>query len=79
MYLYEYQHAPSMLQAERPSFVGSDHGDEILTVLGFCFTTSHVTLLGKCNVKISGSIEHLISEQSLASWSEKGFTGLSLF
>ncbi|CAJ1057258.1 liver carboxylesterase 2-like [Xyrichtys novacula] len=44
VYLYEYQHPPQFLQAKRPSFVRADHGDEIFTALGFCFTTKHVTL-----------------------------------
>uniref|UniRef100_A0A3Q2VIY7 Carboxylic ester hydrolase n=1 Tax=Haplochromis burtoni TaxID=8153 RepID=A0A3Q2VIY7_HAPBU len=35
VYLYEYQHPPKFLQQKRPSFVGTDHGDEIFTVLGF--------------------------------------------
>ncbi|XP_034443060.1 fatty acyl-CoA hydrolase precursor, medium chain-like isoform X2 [Hippoglossus hippoglossus] len=48
VYLYEYHHAPSALKAKRPSFVGCDHGDEIFTVSGFCFTTTHVKLLDKC-------------------------------
>ncbi|XP_053176044.1 fatty acyl-CoA hydrolase precursor, medium chain-like [Scomber japonicus] len=48
VYLYEYQHPPKFLQAKRPSFVGSDHGDEIFTVLGFCFTTTHVKLADAC-------------------------------
>ncbi|XP_019934716.2 fatty acyl-CoA hydrolase precursor, medium chain [Paralichthys olivaceus] len=48
VYLYEYQHAPNMLKLKRPSFVGSDHGDEIFTVLGFCFTTTHVKLHDEC-------------------------------
>ncbi|KAA8590276.1 hypothetical protein FQN60_014210 [Etheostoma spectabile] len=47
VYLYEYQHPPKFLQAKRPSFVGSDHGDEIFAVLGFCFTTTHIKLSGK--------------------------------
>ncbi|XP_042084970.1 liver carboxylesterase 1F-like [Haplochromis burtoni] len=48
VYLYEYQHPPKFLQQKRPSFVGTDHGDEIFTVLGFCFTTSHVRLPDPC-------------------------------
>lgn len=44
VYLYEYQHSLKMVQKRRPSFVGSDHTDEIFTVLGFCFTTTHVKL-----------------------------------
>uniref|UniRef100_A0A3Q1ETV6 Carboxylic ester hydrolase n=1 Tax=Acanthochromis polyacanthus TaxID=80966 RepID=A0A3Q1ETV6_9TELE len=49
LYLYEYQHPPSFLQKKRPSFVGTDHADEIFAVFGLCFTTAHVKLLGKCN------------------------------
>ncbi|AWP08665.1 putative liver carboxylesterase 2-like [Scophthalmus maximus] len=48
VFLYEYQHAPSFLQAKRPSFVRSDHGDEIITVLGLCLTTTHVTFTDQC-------------------------------
>ncbi|XP_041651212.1 uncharacterized protein ces2b isoform X2 [Cheilinus undulatus] len=48
VYLYEYQHPPQFLQSNRPSFVKADHGDEIFTVLGYCFTTKHVTLQDAC-------------------------------
>ncbi|XP_026032146.1 liver carboxylesterase 2-like [Astatotilapia calliptera] len=48
VYLYEYQHPPKFLQQKRLSFVGSDHGDEIFIVLGFCFTTTHVRLPDPC-------------------------------
>ncbi|KAM4734643.1 fatty acyl-CoA hydrolase precursor, medium chain [Anableps anableps] len=48
VYLYEYHHAPKILQKARPSFVKSDHGDEIFTVLGYCFTTTHVKLTDAC-------------------------------
>ncbi|KAM3608687.1 uncharacterized protein V6R79_003148 [Siganus canaliculatus] len=49
VYLYEYQHAPSFLQSKRPNFVKSDHGDEIFTVFGLCFTTTHVELADGCS------------------------------
>ncbi|XP_076741781.1 cocaine esterase-like [Maylandia zebra] len=48
VYLYEYQHPPKFLQQKRPSFVGTDHADEIFTVLGFCFTTTHIRLPNPC-------------------------------
>ncbi|XP_031696645.1 liver carboxylesterase 2-like [Anarrhichthys ocellatus] len=48
VYLYEYQHSPKFLLDRRPSFVGSDHGDELFSVFGWCFTTSHVTLAVPC-------------------------------
>ncbi|KAM8891279.1 cocaine esterase-like [Spinachia spinachia] len=49
VYLYEYRHAPTFLRPTRPSFVGSDHGDEIFAVFGFCFTTTHVKLSVACD------------------------------
>ncbi|KAK6318065.1 hypothetical protein J4Q44_G00113560 [Coregonus suidteri] len=45
VYLYEFQQTPSMLKKMRPSFVGSDHGDELMFVFGYCFT-SHVIMDG---------------------------------
>ncbi|KAM3608809.1 uncharacterized protein V6R79_005118 [Siganus canaliculatus] len=51
VYLYEYQHIPSFLQSKRPSFVKCDHADEIFTVLGFCFTTTHVKVAGKRHIE----------------------------
>uniref|UniRef100_A0A3Q4GBF4 Carboxylic ester hydrolase n=1 Tax=Neolamprologus brichardi TaxID=32507 RepID=A0A3Q4GBF4_NEOBR len=51
VYLYEYQHPPKFLQQKRPSFVGTDHGDEMFTVFELCFTTTHVKLLSKIMMK----------------------------
>uniref|UniRef100_A0A3Q2ZPE3 Carboxylic ester hydrolase n=1 Tax=Kryptolebias marmoratus TaxID=37003 RepID=A0A3Q2ZPE3_KRYMA len=42
VYLYEYQHPPTILQKMRPSFVRSDHTDEIFMVFGHCFSTTHI-------------------------------------
>ncbi|XP_056108139.1 fatty acyl-CoA hydrolase precursor, medium chain [Rhinichthys klamathensis goyatoka] len=47
VYVYEFQHPPSILQKKRPSFVGSDHGDEIVFVFGFCFADGHIKLEDK--------------------------------
>ncbi len=47
VYMYEFQHPPSILQKKRPSFVGSDHGDEVIFVLGFCFADGRIKLDGK--------------------------------
>ncbi|XP_073687509.1 uncharacterized protein ces2b isoform X3 [Garra rufa] len=47
VYVYEFQHAPSVLQKKRPSFAGSDHGDEVLFVLGFCFANGHIKMEGE--------------------------------
>ncbi|KAK2842093.1 hypothetical protein Q5P01_012293 [Channa striata] len=48
VYLYEYQHPPEFLQKKRPSFVRCDHGDDLFTVFGFCFTTTHIQLKNGC-------------------------------
>uniref|UniRef100_A0A3Q2QFV3 Carboxylesterase type B domain-containing protein n=1 Tax=Fundulus heteroclitus TaxID=8078 RepID=A0A3Q2QFV3_FUNHE len=48
VYLYEYHYAPKFLQKKRPSFVKCDHADELFSVLGFCFTTTHVKLVDAC-------------------------------
>uniref|UniRef100_A0A8C1WC11 Carboxylic ester hydrolase n=1 Tax=Cyprinus carpio TaxID=7962 RepID=A0A8C1WC11_CYPCA len=37
VYMYEFQHSPSLLKKNRPSFVGCDHGDDMFFVLGYCF------------------------------------------
>ncbi|XP_053345548.1 liver carboxylesterase-like [Clarias gariepinus] len=42
VYLYEFQQAPSIFQANRPSFVGADHTDELVFVFGLCFGNAHV-------------------------------------
>ncbi|XP_044049294.1 fatty acyl-CoA hydrolase precursor, medium chain isoform X2 [Siniperca chuatsi] len=70
VYLYEYQHPPKFLQAKRPSFVGSDHGDEIFTVLGFCFTTTHVKLVDACSEE-----EEQLSKTMMSYWGNFAHTG----
>ncbi|TSK45832.1 Fatty acyl-CoA hydrolase precursor, medium chain [Bagarius yarrelli] len=42
VYLYEFQHPPSIIQVNRPSFVRTDHGDELPFVFGLCFGNAHV-------------------------------------
>ncbi|XP_029697095.1 carboxylesterase 5A-like [Takifugu rubripes] len=49
VYLYEFQHSTSFLKDKRPSFVRSDHLDEIFSVFGLCFTVSHVKLSSTCS------------------------------
>ncbi|XP_063054691.1 cocaine esterase-like [Engraulis encrasicolus] len=46
VYMYELQHPPSMLAVHRPSFVGVDHGDDIVYVFGGPFMKSHVKMHG---------------------------------
>ncbi|GAA6217627.1 fatty acyl-CoA hydrolase precursor, medium chain-like [Lates japonicus] len=70
VYLYEYQHPPLILQAKRPSFVGSDHGDEIFTVFGLCFTTTHVKLADVCPEE-----EQQFSKTIMSYWGNFARTG----
>ncbi|XP_051787423.1 fatty acyl-CoA hydrolase precursor, medium chain-like isoform X4 [Erpetoichthys calabaricus] len=46
VYLYEFQHRPSLYGDIRPSFVKSDHADDIGFVFGACFWNGHIKLLG---------------------------------
>ncbi|KAK5867622.1 hypothetical protein PBY51_012093 [Eleginops maclovinus] len=70
VYLYEYQYPLKILKAKRPSFVGSDHGDEIFTVLGLCFTTKHVKLSEPCTEE-----EEQFSRTMMSYWSNFAHTG----
>ncbi|XP_075870945.1 uncharacterized protein ces2b [Nelusetta ayraudi] len=49
VYLYEFQHIPSFMRERRPSFVTSDHADELFSVFGMCFTTQQVKLGAACS------------------------------
>ncbi|MGH0152004.1 UNVERIFIED_CONTAM: hypothetical protein FKN15_023424 [Acipenser sinensis] len=44
VYLYEFQHCPSIYKDKRPSFVKADHGDEINFVFGGCFWNGQVKI-----------------------------------
>ncbi|MGH0136993.1 UNVERIFIED_CONTAM: hypothetical protein FKN15_062631 [Acipenser sinensis] len=46
VYLYEFQHRPSIYKDKRPSFVKADHGDEIGFVFGSCFWNGHIKVAG---------------------------------
>uniref|UniRef100_A0A672GAB7 Liver carboxylesterase 2-like n=2 Tax=Salarias fasciatus TaxID=181472 RepID=A0A672GAB7_SALFA len=70
VYLYEYQHPPKALRDKRPSFVKSDHGDEILMVFGLCFTTTHVTLQVECPEE-----EEQLSRTIMSYWANFARTG----
>ncbi|XP_036431764.1 uncharacterized protein ces2b isoform X1 [Colossoma macropomum] len=51
VYLYEFQHTYSEIKKRRPSFVGSDHGDEINFVFGSCFANAHIKISGQFTEK----------------------------
>ncbi|XP_059362600.1 carboxylesterase 5A-like [Carassius carassius] len=42
VYMYEFQHPPSIFKDLRPSFVKADHGDELGFVFGACFWDGHI-------------------------------------
>ncbi|TRZ00565.1 hypothetical protein DNTS_032496 [Danionella cerebrum] len=45
VYMYEFQHPPSILKEHRPSFVKADHGDDVGFVFGACFWDGHIKLV----------------------------------
>uniref|UniRef100_A0A4W4FB06 Carboxylic ester hydrolase n=1 Tax=Electrophorus electricus TaxID=8005 RepID=A0A4W4FB06_ELEEL len=47
VYMYEFQHRPSIVKDIRPSFVKADHGDEVGFMFGYCFWNGHIKVLGK--------------------------------
>lgn len=47
VYMYEFQHRPSIFKDLRPSFVKADHGDDVGFVFGACFWDGHVKTEGK--------------------------------
>lgn len=69
-YLYEYQHTLKSMQTKRPSFVGSDHGDEIFAVLGLCFITTHIKLSEGCEED-----EEQLSRTMMSYWGNFARTG----
>nr|XP_055030348.1 fatty acyl-CoA hydrolase precursor, medium chain-like [Misgurnus anguillicaudatus] len=46
VYLYEFQHGPSLFKNLRPSFVKSDHADDVGFVFGSCFWNDHPKVIG---------------------------------
>lgn len=46
MYMYEFQHRPSIFKDSRPSFVKADHGDDVGYVFGACFWNNHIRIIG---------------------------------
>uniref|UniRef100_A0A3P8RJ33 Carboxylesterase type B domain-containing protein n=1 Tax=Astatotilapia calliptera TaxID=8154 RepID=A0A3P8RJ33_ASTCA len=73
VYLYEYQHPPKFLQQKRPSFVGTDHADEMFTVFGLCFTTTHVKLANPCPENAEQNVQLLSPDgKNLVHWPKYG-------
>ncbi|CAL8369708.1 unnamed protein product [Lota lota] len=70
VYLYQFQYAPQFLRDKRPSFVRADHGDEMFSVLGFCFTTTHIQLSSVCTEE-----ELKLSKLVMSYWGNFARTG----
>ncbi|KAL1247760.1 hypothetical protein QQF64_023136 [Cirrhinus molitorella] len=70
VYVYEFQHTPSILKKKRPSFAGSDHTDEIAFVFGFCFGNGHVKLEGELSEE-----ENELCKTVMAHWGNFARTG----
>ncbi|KAM9377869.1 fatty acyl-CoA hydrolase precursor, medium chain-like [Pholidichthys leucotaenia] len=70
VYVYEYHHPLKFLQGKRPSFVQCDHMDEIFTVMGLCFTTTHVKIGGACTEE-----EEQFSQTMMSYWGNFARTG----
>lgn len=47
VYMYEFQHRPEMHKETRPSFVKSDHADDIGFMFGSCFWNGHIKITGR--------------------------------
>uniref|UniRef100_A0A671QUA3 Fatty acyl-CoA hydrolase precursor, medium chain-like n=1 Tax=Sinocyclocheilus anshuiensis TaxID=1608454 RepID=A0A671QUA3_9TELE len=69
VYVYEFQHPPSLLKKIRPNFVGCDHGDDIFFVLGYCFGR-HVKLQDKISEE-----ENELCKTAMAYWGNFARTG----
>uniref|UniRef100_A0A674PBM5 Carboxylesterase type B domain-containing protein n=1 Tax=Takifugu rubripes TaxID=31033 RepID=A0A674PBM5_TAKRU len=74
VYLYEFQHSPSFLKDKRPSFVKSDHGDEIYSVFGAGDQTSPSQQLNKIMMSYWGNFARTGSPngQGLVHWPKYG-------
>ncbi|XP_072551272.1 fatty acyl-CoA hydrolase precursor, medium chain-like [Salminus brasiliensis] len=46
VYMYEFQHRPTLFKDTRPSFVKADHADDVGFVFGACFWKEQVKLIG---------------------------------
>ncbi|XP_065139398.1 fatty acyl-CoA hydrolase precursor, medium chain-like [Paramisgurnus dabryanus] len=46
VYLYEFQHGPSLFKNLRPSFVKADHADDVGLVFGSCFWNDNPKVIG---------------------------------
>ncbi|XP_028304099.1 fatty acyl-CoA hydrolase precursor, medium chain-like [Gouania willdenowi] len=70
VFLYEYNHAPKVWKENRPDYVKCDHGDEVLTVLGYCFATYNVKISGGCSQE-----EEDLSKIMMSYWANFARTG----
>ncbi|XP_021326380.1 uncharacterized protein ces2b [Danio rerio] len=70
VYMYEFQHPAYIFQNKRPSFVGCDHGDELLFVFGYCFGNGHIKVEGELSKE-----EQELCKTTMAYWGNFARTG----
>ncbi|MCJ8735831.1 hypothetical protein PDJAM_G00252020 [Pangasius djambal] len=70
VYMYEFQHTFNELQKKKPSFLGSDHGDELYFVFGLCFLNGHLKIVGQFTEE-----ENKLCRTIMAYWGNFARTG----
>lgn len=67
--MYEFGYTFNGLKKIRPSFVGSDHADEVLFVFGACFLNGHMKITGKLKIIVLLTTMHLVRTERSRSFS----------
>uniref|UniRef100_A0A8C7NAT9 Carboxylic ester hydrolase n=1 Tax=Oncorhynchus kisutch TaxID=8019 RepID=A0A8C7NAT9_ONCKI len=70
VYMYEFQHRPEMHKETRPSFVKSDHADDIGFMFGSCFWNGHIKITGTVTEE-----EEKLCKTMMAYWANFARTG----
>ncbi|XP_075694470.1 fatty acyl-CoA hydrolase precursor, medium chain-like isoform X1 [Rhinoderma darwinii] len=70
VYLYEYQHPPTLLAHVRPNFVRADHGDEIIFVFGGPFLRDGIVYAGNATNE-----EKVLARTVMRYWANFARTG----
>ncbi|XP_049330626.1 uncharacterized protein ces2b isoform X7 [Astyanax mexicanus] len=70
VYIYEFQHTLTDIKNKRPSFVGTDHGDELHFVFGSCFANAHIKIPSQFTEK-----ENELCRTVMAYWGNFARTG----
>ncbi|KAL0968210.1 hypothetical protein UPYG_G00263870 [Umbra pygmaea] len=70
VYLYEFQHRPELHKDTRPSFVKSDHADDIGFMFGSCFWNGHLKITGTVTEE-----EKMLCKTMMSYWGNFARTG----